>query len=358
MPNTRSLLAVLLAAGCLVAPVAWTAAQTTPPSPAPKTDEPAEITPLRQRSIEHGIRWLKSGIRANGMVGPDIGHAPDLSCTAMTGLALLAHGSTPHGGEHSKEVSRVLEAVLTMSKRLPPADQERQESTNIRRKIGAYADRFLAALFLSEILGESGDAEDDVRQTLEKLVNDICEAQRDDGMWGSDSWAPVLGTVLGWESLRSSSSGGMQVSASANRVGEALLKLLRKEQNRREGWMHDFYKKASSIRVLYSMNYREDPVFQDCLQHTLKLAKTDRRPFVEAGGEEYLAFFLVTECLMHDPEGLGKEWYPVVADRLIEVQNADGSWTGHHCIHSRTFCTAAALMTLQAPNLCLAISNQ
>ena len=28
------------------------------------------------------------------------------------------------------------------------------------------------------------------------------------------------------------------------------------------------------------------------------------------------------------------------------MQNEDGSWTGHHCITGRTFCTAAALLVL------------
>ena len=30
------------------------------------------------------------------------------------------------------------------------------------------------------------------------------------------------------------------------------------------------------------------------------------------------------------------------------VQNGDGSWTGHHCITGRTFCTAAALLVLMS----------
>ena len=29
-----------------------------------------------------------------------------------------------------------------------------------------------------------------------------------------------------------------------------------------------------------------------------------------------------------------------------KVQNEDGSWTGHHCITGRTFCTAAALLVM------------
>jgi hypothetical protein len=37
-----------------------------------------------------------------------------------------------------------------------------------------------------------------------------------------------------------------------------------------------------------------------------------------------------------------------MARNLGRVQNADGSWTGHHCITGRTFCTAAALLVLTA----------
>jgi hypothetical protein len=33
---------------------------------------------------------------------------------------------------------------------------------------------------------------------------------------------------------------------------------------------------------------------------------------------------------------------------LNNIQNEDGSWTGHHCITGRTFCTSAALLVLMA----------
>jgi hypothetical protein len=65
----------------------------------------------------------------------------------------------------------------------------------------------------------------------------------------------------------------------------------------------------------------------------------------------------VTECLLQSPGGEGVEWYPLVSKEIVDVQNKDGSWTGHHCITNRTFCTAAALLTLLSPNYCLSISN-
>ncbi len=43
---------------------------------------------------------------------------------------------------------------------------------------------------------------------LNKLVKIIHATQGKDGTWGDESWAPVLGTVLGWECLRASSSSG------------------------------------------------------------------------------------------------------------------------------------------------------
>ena len=121
--------------------------------------------------------------------------------------------------------------------------------------------------------------------------------------------------------------------------------------------MHELYKDASSIRVLYSLGYKGDPAFEECVGRTLRIAEADDRPFTHAGGEEYLAFFFVTECLLHERNPQWQVWYPTVSKKIIRVQNRDGSWTGHHCITSRTFCTAAAILVLTAPNRYLPISQ-
>ena len=321
------------------------------------TFQPVAITPAGRKAIDKGMEWLIGAIRQDGKVGIDKNFPPDLSCTAMVGLALLAEGNTPYGGPHADELRRVLDGVLNMADALPSGARRPGRATLVQHKIGLNADRFLAAIFLSEIIGETGDVDVDVRRTLDRLVQDISASQGADGTWGDESWAPVLGTVLGWESLRNSASCGMRVDASAELVGEALLKKLRTASDKHDGWMHDFYKNASSIRVLYSMDHRDDPLYKQAMERTIFTAKKDQRPFKEAGGEEYLAFFLVSECLLQSPDGEGVEWYPLVSRGLVDTQNADGSWTGNHCITNRTFCTAAALMTLLSPNYCLSISN-
>jgi hypothetical protein len=41
-------------------------------------------------------------------------------------------------------------------------------------------------------------------------------------------------------------------------------------------------------------------------------------------------------------------WHTKMVERLAKVQNGDGSWSGHHCITSPTFCTATAISCLTA----------
>lgn len=328
-----------------------------PAAPSRGEDRIVGVTPECRDSIRLGTKWLLSAMRPDGMIGADVDQPADLSCTAITGLALLSQGNTPLGGEHSRELRQIIDAVLIMLKWTPPRPNSPRGITLVQRKIGLNADKFLAALFLSQVLGEANEADPEVRQALDKLVDEISRAQGKDGTWGDESWAPVLGTVLGWESLRSAHSCGLQVEGSAKLAGDALLKKLKGKIGRRESWMHDFYKDASSIRVLYSTGFKNEPAFQDCVTRTLKFATDDDRPFTQAGGEEYLAFFLVTECLLHERDPQWQSWYPTVSRKIIRMQNSDGSWTGHHCIVNRTFCTAAALLTLQATHYSLPISN-
>jgi len=312
---------------------------------------PARTDPATRTAIQRGLTWLVSTIRRDGTVGTDAYQPPDLACTAMVGLTLLAEGSSPRGGPYSQESRRILYGVLDLVNQRPLQAQSLANVTLVQRKIGINADLFLATLYLSEVYFEAPGDETEIRNALVRLVGHICRAQGKDGTWGDESWAPILGTVMGWVCLRSASSAGFEINASAKLVGEALIKKLKaKSLKSEESWMHTFYKDCSSLRVLYSLNYRDDPVFLESVERVLEVARTDSRPFEQAGGEEYLSFYLVTECLLKEPRKDWQAWYPCVRDHLVKQQNGDGSWTGHHCITNRTFCTAAALLTLLSTN--------
>lgn len=334
------------------------ASTSSPAATLKRTTTRSKITPGGRRAIDQGTAWLLTCIRRDGFVGTDRDTPPDLGCTAMVGLALLSQGNTPRAGKHSAELRKILDAVLTgVETGIPENGPIAGNQTLLQRKIGQHAHVFLAALFLSQVHGESPHAREDVRKALEKLVFHISRSQRPNGTWGEESWAPVLGTVLGWLSLRASSASGLKIDASSTKTGEALAKKLQAETVDKQSWMHAFYKDVASIRVLYSLKYRDSAVFQESVQRVMKLVEEDSRPFVQAGGEEYLALYLVTECMLKERGPTWERWYPTVSRQLVRVQNRDGSWSGHHCITHRTFCTAAALMTLQTPNLFLPVSD-
>ncbi|MBX3439175.1 MAG: hypothetical protein KF861_16920 [Planctomycetaceae bacterium] len=269
----------------------------------------------------------------------------------------MAEGSTPRGGTYVKQSQLVLFGVLDLIESRPIPWRADDPRSVVQRKIGLNADLFLATLYLCQIYYEAPGYEAEIREALEKLIDHICRAQGHDGTWGTEAWAPVLGTVLGWECLQVASSVGFEVHASARLVGEALLKELKSLPEENGNWMFNFYKNASSLRVLHSLNHRSDPIFHETVERLLKTVAYDKRPFQLAGGEEYLAFYLVTECLIQNPRPEWRSWYPRVVEGLQHVQNHDGSWTGHHCITDRTFCTAAALLTLLAMNRSLPTSD-
>jgi hypothetical protein len=71
--------------------------------------------------------------------------------------------------------------------------------------------------------------------------------------------------------------------------------------------------------------------------------------FGNNGGEEYLSYMMMSESMVSS--GGGKEydaWYDKMKQRFEKVQNQDNSWSGHHCITSPVFCTAAVILCLTA----------
>jgi len=72
------------------------------------------------------------------------------------------------------------------------------------------------------------------------------------------------------------------------------------------------------------------------------------RGFGNNGGEEFLSYMNLSETLLAQGGEAWEKWDRQVCETVTKVQNEDGSWSGHHCITGRTFCTAAALLTMMA----------
>ena len=228
--------------------------------------------------------------------------------------------------------------------------------TQLQGDLGVHAHSFFALLFLSQVAGEV-PKHSRVHKAVKKLTNAVASAQHPGGDWGQQAWAPILGTVMGWESLRSAHFAGFTVGASPEKTAKHLIGEMSRRSKDRDNWMHTLYKNATGLRVLYAMGMEDEEVAAKALDQVMKLVTGSDTPFNQAGGEDYLAYHLITETMLQKEDDDWDRWFPVVRDKIVRVQNKDGSWTGHHCITSRTFCTAAACMVLSAPNRYLPISQ-
>jgi len=316
----------------------------------------ATVSVESEAAVRKALSWLKKAQNQDGSLGVDVGSNSDIGCTSMAGLAMLAHGSTTLVGVNRGHLVRMRKFILRTVDAMPAADITNATGTQLQNKIGRHGHSFFAALFLSQLMGE-GSEYSVVLRALKRVVDVITRAQLSNGDWGQESWAPTLGTVMGWVSLRAAGLAGLAVGTAPEKTAEHLIEKMKQGMQANQGWMHNLYKNATGIRVFYEMGMEDTAIAKTALQEVLHLVTKDNTPFTQAGGEEFLAFHLITETMLQTGGKEWNTWFPVVRDKLVAVQNRDGSWTGHHCITSRTFCTAAAVLVLTSPYRYLPISQ-
>ena len=306
-----------------------------------------EFTDASRAAIKKGTGWLIKAINSDGGAGLDIGTMSDVACTSVVGVALLSQGQTPMEGEHHNRQKRLANFLLRRVETMGSNGALQSTRSQIEGDLGPYATHFFSTICLSQMMGESPNV-DRYYRALQRLEGYISSNQHRDGSWGSDAWAPLLATAVGWISLRAAYFAGISVAGSSESAGDYLVRQM-PQLGRSWGsgsWYHRLYGTAAGLRVLYAMGRDQEEKAKTALSDIMALVENNNRAFGAAGGEEYLTFHFMTEMLMQMGGDNWVRWYPTVRDKLIDVQNRDGSWTGHHCITGRTVCTSAALMVL------------
>ncbi len=317
--------------------------------------------------------------------------APNVAETCTAALALIRSGSTPREGPSASAVRRALDFVC---KSIEASDRDSLYVTDLRgtrvqSKLGPYIDTFLASMLLAEARGRMPDpaSERRVAAAHDKVLDKIARNQKQDGSWDERGWAPVLAQSVAGKGLNRSrqagaavsdeildrtasrsayqydpASGGFDGAGSAgvklyssaanlgilgdsdntNVVRErtllALAESAPKEEDRKKARM-DLEKIAANRKVhgeaqTAVVEQLQDPQF--------------RAGFGSNGGEEFLSYMNIAENLVVKGGDEWKRWDAEMTANLERIQNGDGSWSGHHCITGRTFCTSAALLVLMA----------
>jgi hypothetical protein len=351
------------------------------------------------KNVGRGLEWLvehqhESGGWAQGEESRAMGGSgqstaqPNVGDTAAAALALIRSGSTPSEGPHAKAISKALGFIMGQ---IEASDYESisvtsLKGTRLQAKLGPNIDTFLASLVLSEAVGHMPDQESEnrVASALDKVIYKIQENQKGDGMWGGRGWAPALADAMAVKGLNRAVQVGQQVDAGvlalvqdkvraevvAGRTvageGSAGVALYAGAKNL--GILQDSVNSDRKRRaeVVKMAETAEDPdqrrqaqqelarldeaeAAYDAAQQTI-IKRLDDKGFIAGFGsngcEEFLSYMNIGESLVVKGGEAWKQWDAKMTANMNRIQNDDGSWTGHHCITGRTFCTATALMVL------------
>ena len=328
----------------------------------------------------------------------------DPATTAFSAMALMRSGNHLQDGPYAVNLQKALEYLLKAVENSNAKSHSitALQHTQPQQKLGQHVDISMTLQMLAKILP---DAQYDskltarINRAMDQCIAMLEKSQQSDGSWNTGGWAPVLNSAMANNALEYSEAVGKTVKKEV---------IDRSQQyqagNYSEGKITsdkaagiDLYAYSSTQRAtaqdameveeLIEIKVKETPAAAatllpaedevpeeeatyNVLRESFSEAKARRLAksytankaatqnlkddavlsgFGNNGGEEYLSYAMTSESLVATGnEKDWNDWHGKMKDRLAKIQNADGSWSGHHCITSPVFCTAAVVMTLTA----------
>ncbi|MBI3927609.1 MAG: hypothetical protein HY319_18865 [Armatimonadetes bacterium] len=357
--------------------------------------------PLGDETLK-GVKWLIAHQHQNGGWGQgeesqnmggggELAGVPNVADTCIATLALMRAGSTPSDGPYAKNIARAISFVVSEVDASDPDSLyvTSVRGTRVQSKLGPYIDTFLSSMVLAEAQGQMPDdaSKKRVSAALDKVLRKIQKNQRADGTWDDNGWAPALSQSMATKGLNRAVQSGAEVdeetlkraekhavsqydssSGSFKSEGSAGVSLYATAAttSAMQDSMNTNAAKEKELREVAS-NSKDEKKRDQARNELGRIAGTrkaqeesrqtlvrqlDDDSFVKGfgsnGGEEFLSYMNISETLVVQGGPEWKSWDQGMSQNLSRIQNADGSWSGHHCITGRTFCTAAALLVLTA----------
>lgn len=367
--------------------------------------EPAPLPPFINTSLD----WLVKAQFENGGWGSGSHSAQhikdpsqvaiDPGTTAFAAMALMRSGSSLTEGPYSQNVSAALTYLLELTEAADPNSPyiSNVRGTQPQAKLGQNIDASMMVQFYSRILPQvENDMElwGRVKGAMNTCVKKIQGQQQANGSQGGGTWAGALQSSMAQSALEVARTSGAEVDEAAyekatdynssyidvetkavNTSTAAGITLYAVSSNQRAT-----ARRARKAKQLVAKAKQEGKVQEDAeiteevieqaareegLNETeikdLKKGYTANQASYEQmqndyiltgfgnnGGEEYYSFLQTSEALVITGGEAWNEWSGKMNQRLSKIQNPDGSWSGHHCITSPVFCTAAAILLLTA----------
>lgn len=318
-----------------------------------------------QDARSEGARWLVAHQNADGGWGAGAwgrsngAAASDVATTSLVVMALLrdANGRPLHREAVERGVRFVVQAVEASPQEGPRL--QGPAGTQPQHKLGRNVDTHFAALMLGELSGRAGLPEPErVGAAYDKVLSKVVAAQKADGSFDGDGWAPVLSSSVAARSLYQARTLGKGIAPEVLARSDAYQSRLVDEEtgdfDASAGAGVDLYAAASSLQSNRDAAKRNVGEASEQAERAARATAdaVKRRGdaliagFGSVGGEEMLSYMMISDTLAEQGGDDWDAWSRKIGRHLVATQNTDGSWSGHHCITSTPFVTAAAVMTL------------
>jgi hypothetical protein len=359
---------------------------------------------LVESSLMKGLVWMANAQLPNGGWGAGTHSrqdvldphavAADPATTALVGMALLRNGSTLTKGKYAKNLKNALDFLLEAVENTPEQSKYITDlkATQPQTKLGQNIDAILTMQFFTNIIAKIDKKDcsciERIEKALDKCVVKIQQAQDEDGGFKDGGWAPVLQSALANNALESAKDAGAKVddrvlensrnyqkgnfdlktnSAETGKAAGVLLysvsgsarasaKEARQADSaikkaKKEGKLKESASITADALVVAGYSPTQAKKYETAVRIRGAAAARAQEGdvmngFGSNGGEEYLSYLMTGESLIISQDNSWKTWFEKMAGRMIQIQNNDGSWQGHHCITSPVFCTATCLLIL------------
>lgn len=344
----------LAAAGVGRLPVSRGATRN-PPSPR----LPKHVTPEIVKDISLGLKYLEKTQRPDGS-WLNNGSYGGYACvmTSLSGLALMAGGSTPESGPYAREVRKAMLYILKVA-------ESREDGlialTSSRSMYShGFSMLFLASCYGADVSEEYGERLKDV---LTEAVKVTQAAQSDRGGWyygpskGNDEGSV---TVTQLQAIRACRNVGIKVPIEIINNAVDYLEYCQMPDggicysaSNRHGSRPAI--SAAAVACFYSAGLYDRMAGGKEgkeAQMVEKLVKYVKQHVSVAHGGGYSGYYFYTQLYMSQGMYMrgGKDWkehYPAIAEKLGGMQAPDGSWNGDGI--GTTYGTAIACVILQLP---------